>query len=108
MLRKIKAMMLFAREIGWVNEPHWSSEDAKVLQMFLESETGKKLGMTLLNMVIKTQSSCIENKKDLEFNAGFANGFKGAVSSLEALADSKLYENLEEDEPSQLEHKDIL
>ncbi len=103
MLRKIRAMMLFAREIGWVNEPEWTVDDAKVLEMFLGSDTGKKLGMTLLNMVIKTQSSCIEDKKDLEFNAGFANGFKGAVSSIESLADSKLYEGSEEDELSDLE-----
>jgi|TARA_R100001530_G_scaffold28654_5_gene22682 hypothetical protein len=103
MLRKIRAMMLFAREIGWVNEPSWTNEDAKVLELFLSSDTGKKLGMTLLNMVIKTQSSCIESKKDLEYNAGFANGFKGAVSSIESLADNKLYGGSEEDELSNLE-----
>ena len=101
-------MMLFSRGVGWVNEPEWTNEDALKLELFLTTDTGKRLGMTLLNMVIKTQSSCIENKKDLEYNAGFANGFKGAVSSLEALADRKLYEGSEEDEPSHLEHRDIL
>ena len=103
MLRKIRAMMLFSREIGWVNEPEWTEEDARILELFLVSDTGKKFGMTLLNMVIKTQSSCIENKKDLEYNAGFANGFKGAVSSIESLASTRLYEGSEEDEPSDLE-----
>ena len=95
--------MLFSREIGWVNEPEWTEEDARILELFLVSDTGKKFGMTLLNMVIKTQSSCIENKKDLEYNAGFANGFKGAVSSIESLASTRLYEGSEEDEPSDLE-----
>lgn len=71
MFRKIRAMLLFAREIGWVNEPEWAEEDAKILSMFLDSYTGKKLGMTLLNMVIRTQSSCVESKKDLEYSAGF-------------------------------------
>ena len=103
MLRKIRAMMLFSREIGWVNDPEWTEEDARILELFLVSDTGKKFGMTLLNMVIKTQSSCIENKKDLEYNAGFANGFKGAVSSIESLASTRLYEGSEEDEPSDLE-----
>jgi len=37
-------------------------------------------------------------KKNLAFEAGFANGFRGAVSSLEGLADTKLYGDQEDGE----------
>ena len=99
MLRKIKAMLLFANSVEWVDEPSWEIDDAKRFSQFLASDTGKKLKMTLTNMVVRTNAQCIQNKKDLAFEAGFANGFRGAVSSLEGLADSKLYGDQEDGEP---------
>lgn len=99
MFRKIRAMMMFARETPWVEEPKWESQDAKALSLFLQSESGGKLRKILLNMVVRTNSQCIQNKKDLEFEAGFANGFKGAVASLEGLCNTELYGKQEDDAP---------
>jgi len=103
MFRKIRAMLLFAREVQWTQEPEWKEEDSVKLLLFLESDTGQKFSKTLANMVIRNQSYCLEDKKDLVFSAGFANGFKGCVSAIESLANKELYEDLEGDEPSDLE-----
>ena len=102
MLRKIKAMLMFSRHIGWVDEPQWEREDSERLTHFLTSNTGKKLSLILRNMVVKGNARCVQEKKYLEFEAGFANGFRGAVISVEALADSKLYE-AQDSPPDELE-----
>ena len=99
MLRKIRAMLLFAKSVEWVDEPEWETDDAKRCGQFLSSNTGIKLKRMLTNMVIRTNAQCIQNKKDLAFEAGFANGFRGAISSLEGLADSELYSSQEDGEP---------
>jgi hypothetical protein len=99
MLRKIKAMLLFAKSVEWVDEPSWEIDDAKRFSQFLASDTGIKLKGTLTNMTLRINSRCIQSKKDLAFEAGFANGFRGAVSSLEGLADSELYGSQDDGEP---------
>jgi len=98
MFRKIRAMFLFLKSTGWVNEPEWETDDARRFEAFLSSDTGIKLKAILTNMVIKTNAQCIQEKKNLAFEAGFANGFRGAVSSLEGLADTKLYGDQEDGE----------
>lgn len=95
MFGKIKAMTMFARHVDWVDEPSWEKEDSERLTNFLTSHTGKKLSLILRNMVVRGNARCVESKKDLEFEAGFANGFRGAVTSIESLADSGLYESQE-------------
>ena len=102
MLRKIKAMLMFSRHIGWVDEPDWNSVDSERLAHFLTSDTGRKLSLILRNMVVKGNARCVQEKKYLEFEAGFANGFRGAVMSVESLADSKLYE-AQDSPPDELE-----
>jgi len=99
MLRKIRAMRAFAREVQWTDEPEWRQEDAKALTLFFDTEAGGRLRKILLNMVVRTNSQCIQNKKDLEFEAGFANGFKGAVASLEGLSNTHLYGDQEDAAP---------
>lgn len=102
MLRKIRAMIMFSRSVGWVDEPRWDREDSERLTHFLTSDTGKKLSLILRNMVVRGNARCVGAKKDLEFEAGFANGFRGAVTSIESLADSELYES-QESPPDELE-----
>jgi hypothetical protein len=92
MFGKIKAMMLFSRHVEWVDEPKWEREDSERLTSFLTSHTGKKLSLILRNMVVRGNARCVQSKKDLEFEAGFANGFRGAVTSIESLANSEFYE----------------
>ena len=102
MFRKLRAMISFARRTEWVDEPAWEHEDAKVLESFLESRSGRKFGRILLNMTIKTNANSIAPNKNLAFEAGYANGFRGAVSVVESLADGHLYRELEheDDQPN--------
>jgi len=102
MLRKIRAMLMFARHVDWVDEPKWEREDSERLTNFLTSSSGRKLSLILRNMVVRGNARCIESKKYLEFEAGFANGFRGAVTSVEALANQELYE-AQESPPDELE-----
>lgn len=88
----------------WVEEPQWTPDDAAILNNYLSSETGKKFGKIMLNMTLKTNANCISKNKDLEFEAGFANGFRGAITAIESLADEHLHGELDnEGEPDFLE-----
>ena len=42
--------------------------------------------MILLNMVLQQNQQAVSSKKELEFNAGFANGVRTTVHTVEALA----------------------
>ena len=72
--------------IPWVGEPDWDDGDANELRKFLVSGEGKRFRMVLLNMVLKQNSQAVSAKKRLEFEAGFANGVRTAVHTVEALA----------------------
>lgn len=82
----IKFVWRFTGRLPWVESPDWNVEDANGLKQFLCSQTGKKLRMTLLNSVIRQNSHAVTQKKDLEFEAGFANGMRSTVHILEVLA----------------------
>jgi hypothetical protein len=72
--------------IPWVDEPEWEASDANALRRFLVTKEGKKLRLTMLNMVLKQNQQAVSAKKNLEFEAGFANGVRTAVHTIEALA----------------------
>jgi len=95
MFRKLRAMWAFSRRIDWVDEPSWEPEDAKVLEAFMQTRAGRKFGRILLNMTLKNNANCVSKKKNLEFEAGFANGFRGAISVVESLSDKQLYRELD-------------
>ena len=75
-----------SKHIPWIGEPEWTAQESSALRKFLVSDEGKRFRMVLLNMVLKQNQQAVSSKKELEFNAGFANGVRTAVHTVEALA----------------------
>jgi len=74
--------------IPWVGEPDWSASESNVLRDFLVSDEGKRFRMILLNMVLKQNQQAVTANKRLEYEAGFANGVRTTVHTVETLAKS--------------------
>jgi len=75
-----------SKQIPWVGEPEWGVTESNALRKFLVTVEGKRFRMILLNMVLKQNQQAVSSKKELEFNAGFANGVRTTVHTVEALA----------------------
>ena len=86
LLKFIKVLWRMSGRIPWVDEAEWELEDSNALRLFLCTRSGKKLRMILLNSVIRQNAHAVEQKKELEFEAGFANGMRTTVHTLEVLA----------------------
>ena len=65
--------------------PEWRAEDARGLQVFLRTGTGGRLRALLLAMTVRQSMDGMNAGKDLEYRAGYAAGFRGAVASLDSL-----------------------
>ena len=85
-LRFLKIAWRLSGNIPWVGEPDWDASDANVLRKFLVLKEGKRFRMILLNMVLKQNQQAVTAKKRLEYEAGFANGVRTTVHTIEALA----------------------
>ena len=85
-LRFLKIAWRLSGNIPWVGEPEWDASDANVLRKFLVLKEGKRFRMILLNMVLKQNQQAVTAKKRLEYEAGFANGVRTTVHTIEALA----------------------
>tara|TARA_R110000751_G_scaffold239506_2_gene340219 strand:+ start:989 stop:1369 length:381 start_codon:yes stop_codon:yes gene_type:complete len=85
-LKFISIAWRLSKHIPWIGEPDWTRREAGALRKFLVSDEGKRFRMTMLNMVLKQNQQAVSSKKELEFNAGFANGVRTAVHTVEALA----------------------
>jgi len=74
--------------LPWVEDPGWDTSDANALRQFLTGTSGTKLRAVLLNMVLRQNSHVVMqcDKKNLQIEAGYANGMRTAVHTLEALA----------------------
>jgi hypothetical protein len=85
-LRFIRIAWKMSKQIPWVGEPEWGVSESNALRSFLVTFEGKRFRMILLNMVLKQNQQAVSSKKELEFNAGFANGVRTTVHTVEALA----------------------
>ena len=85
-LRFLKIAWRLSGNIPWVGEPDWDASDANVLRKFLVLKEGKRFRMILLNMVLKQNQQAVTAKKRLEYEAGFANGVRTTVHTIEALS----------------------
>jgi len=66
--------------------PEWRDQDSEVLRRFFQGDTGERLRVTLLSMTVaQSLDGTSRAGSDLEFRAGYAAGFRGAVASLDAL-----------------------
>ena len=89
MLHFLRAALIFVRHQPWVNATPWDVEDAKTLATFLNTRTGARLKATLANLVLRQQAASLSQTKGLEFEAGFCNGQKSIVATIEGMADEK-------------------
>ena len=85
-LNLLKIAWRLSGNIPWVSEPEWGASEANLLRKFLVTVEGKKLRMILLNMVLKQNQQAVSAKKNLAFEAGFANGVRTTVHTVEVLA----------------------
>ena len=85
-LRFIRVAWKMSGHLPWIGEPEWTASESNALRKFLVSGEGKRLRMILLNMVLKQNQQAVSSKKELEFNAGFANGVRTTVHTVESLA----------------------
>ncbi len=85
-IRFIRIAWKMSKQIPWIGEPEWRLTESNALRKFLVTVEGKRFRMILLNMVLKQNQQAVSSKKELEFNAGFANGVRTTVHTVEALA----------------------
>ena len=84
----IRIAWRLSSNLPWVEDPGWEVSDANALRQFLTGTAGTKLRAILLNMVLRQNSHVVMqcDKKNLQIEAGYANGMRTAVHTLEALA----------------------
>ena len=92
--RFIRIAWRMSKQIPWVGEPEWGVTESNALRKFLVTFEGKRFRMILLNMVLKQNQQAVSSKKELEFEAGFANGVRTTVHTVEALGKSRNRKNL--------------
>ena len=88
MLRKLRAAINFMRLCAWNWErmPEWRDQDSEAMRRFFQGDTGERLRVTLLSMTVaQSLDGTSRAGSDLEYRAGYAAGFRGAVASLDAL-----------------------
>lgn len=87
MLRYLKAMLIFARYQAWADRVPWGKSDAGSLGAFLNTTAGQKLKLLLVNQTLSQQSSALSSTVRLEYEAGYCNGQKSLIATIESLAD---------------------
>ena len=87
MLRKLRAAYNFVSLCAWTWErmPEWRDQDSVGLKKFFQGETGERLRAVLLAMTVQLSLDGTNRAGDLEYRAGYAAGFRGAVATLDAL-----------------------
>ena len=87
-LKFIKIAWRLSSTLPWMEEPEWRVEDAHALRQFLSSGTGIRLRAILLNMVLRQNAHVVAQceTKNLQIEAGYANGMRTTVHTLETLA----------------------
>ena len=85
-LKFLRIAWRLSGNIPWVGEPEWEAAEANALRKFLVTVEGRKLRLVLLNMVLKQNQQAVTAKKNLAFEAGFANGVRTTVHTVEVLA----------------------
>ena len=87
-IRFIRIAWKLSGNMPWIDEAEWEAQDVASLRQFLVSVSGRRLRRILLNMVLR-QNAAVVSQRDtnqLKFEAGFANGMRTTVHTLEALA----------------------
>lgn len=87
-LKFIRIAWRLSSNLPWVEDPEWRVDDSTALRQFLASRTGKRLRAILLNMVLRQNAHVVSqcDTKNLQIEAGYANGMRTTVHTLETLA----------------------
>ena len=87
-LKFIRIAWRLSSNLPWVDDPEWRVEDANALRQFLSAKSGIKLRAILLNMVLRQNAHVVSqcDTKNLQIEAGYANGMRTTVHTLETLA----------------------
>ena len=88
LIRFVRVAWKLSGHMPWIDESEWEAEDVATLRQFLVSKSGRRLRRILLNMVLR-QNAAVVSQRDtnqLKFEAGYANGMRTTVHTLEALA----------------------
>ena len=80
-----RVVHLMAKPLRWVNQPKWDKDDEKALLTFFRTKSGKKLKAWMLNAALQHNATATECSGELAWKAGYANGFRGAIATLDAL-----------------------
>ena len=88
LLKFIRIAWRLSSNLPWVDEPEWRVEDSNSLRQFLTSPSGKRWRGILLNMGLRQNAHCVSqcDTKTLQVEAGYANGMRTTVHTLETLA----------------------
>lgn len=82
-MRFLRAFLVFVRRCRFRTEMEWTTADAKGLQAFMSSHTGRKLQVMLENEVIAANERAAMTRGEA-FECGWACGFKGLLAWFEA------------------------
>ena len=88
LLRFIRIAWAMSSRLPWVEDAEWEADDINALRKFLVSKQGRKFRSLLLNMVLR-QNALVAAQTDrnkLQHEAGFANGMRMTVHTVESLA----------------------
>lgn len=86
LLNTLRIAWRLSSNIPWVNAPEWRADDTASLRNFLSSQHGIRFRATLLNSILRQNAHMAGCRKGLEFEAGFSNGMRTMVHSIENLA----------------------
>jgi hypothetical protein len=81
----LRNLRISLQSTRYIQDPEWTAEDERILAGFLASATGTRFRAKLRNLVLRHNASAVVVSKDLHYECGFANGFRGCINAIEAL-----------------------
>lgn len=84
-MRLLRALLIFLRAAPLVSPPAWNAGDAKVLEGFLASQTGRKLLAIMRSEIAAANERAAMGRGDA-FLCGWACGYKGSLAWFESLS----------------------
>ena len=85
MKRLGRALLIFLQHTRWQPAPEWEEVDARALQQFLATSTGRKLVATMTTEVAAANERAAMSRGGA-FECGWACGYRGLLAWFEALS----------------------
>lgn len=91
MIRRLRAMWLFAKGFPLCPQecPSWDEDDARNLNHFLGSETGKKLVLTIRYREQAMNVEAVTATVNHEYKSGWAGGFRAFAAWLVSISETR-------------------